>query len=263
MVKRQAPRGLQAERREGLMATELKHGSAPADTISVAGHDLVSDLIGKRGFSELVALMMSGGELPSEGEAALIDAILVTFADHGVTPSSIAARLTLLGAPESFQAAVAAGLCGAGMHYLGTMEFTAALLQAENGASPLLSPRDIASKIVVEHRAAKRPIPGLGHPEHKNGDPRTPVLLELAEHHGLRGRHIDILLELPAILEEAAGIWLPVNAAGITGAIVSDMGKPPIFGRGLAIIARAGGLVGQLMDEKKIPTAQGIWDSLR
>lgn len=244
-------------------AQELRRGTGPADTITVAGHDLVEELIGRHTFTDLVALMMSGGRLPSGGEAALIDAILVTFADHGVTPSSVAARLTLLGAPESFQAAVAAGLCGAGKHYLGTMEFTAALLQAENAAAPDLEPREIAAKIVADARAAHRPIAGLGHPEHKSGDPRTPALLALAEAHHLRGRHIDILLEIPALLEDAAGIWLPVNAAGMTGAILSDMGKPPIFGRGLAIIARAGGLVGQLMEELQSPTAQGIWDSLR
>jgi citrate synthase len=245
------------------MTTELRKGGDAADTITVAGHDLVSELIGRRGFVDLLALMMSGGDLPSPGEAAIIDAILVTFADHGVTPSSVAARLTLLGAPESFQAAVAAGLCGAGMHYLGTMEHAAAILQSENAASPSATPKEIAAKIVTDARAVRRPIPGLGHPEHKNGDPRTPVLLELAERHGLRGRHTDILMEIPSLLQDAAGVWLPINAAGITGAIVSDMGKPPIFGRGLAIIARAGGLVGQLMDEQRTPTAQKIWDSLR
>jgi citrate synthase len=245
------------------MATNLCRDSGLTDTITVAGYDLVQDLIGKHGFSAVVALMMSGGELPTAGEAALIDAILVTFADHGVTPSSLAARLTLLGAPESFQAAVAAGLCGAGQHYLGTMEFTASLLQNAVSATPEASAKDIASKVVAEARAAKRPIPGIGHPEHKNGDPRTPALLALAETHALRGQHIDVLLEVPELLQKAAGVWLPVNAAGITGAILSDLGKPPIFGRGLAIIARAGGLVGQLMDEQRFPAAQGIWDGLR
>ncbi|MGW6729687.1 citryl-CoA lyase [Nocardia sp. NPDC055029] len=233
------------------------------DTIRVAGHDLVEDLIGKRGFTDVVHLLMTAGATPTEGEAAMIDAILVTFADHGVTPSSVAARLTLLGAPESFQAAVAAGLCGAGTHYLGTMEKTATLLQRENAAAPDQEPVEIARAIVAAARSAKQPIPGLGHPEHKNGDPRTPALLAIAERGGLRGRHTDILLEIPAALQDSAGILLPVNAAGITGAILSDMGRPPVFGRGLAIIARAAGLVGQLIDEQQNPTAQRIWDSLR
>ncbi len=233
------------------------------DTICVAGHDLVEDLIGKRSFTDVAYLVMTGGVAPTPGESAMIDAILVTFADHGVTPSSIAARLTLLGAPESFQAAVSAGLCGAGRHYLGTMEETALLLQREVADNRDGHPAEIARAIVTAARKDKRAIPGLGHPEHKNGDPRTPALLAIAEHFGLRSRHTDILLEIPAALCATAGVMLPVNAAGITGAILSDMGRPPVFGRGLAIIARAAGLVGQLIDEQQSPTAQHIWDSLR
>jgi citrate synthase len=234
-----------------------------SDTIRVAGHDLVEDLVGKWGFSDVVHLLMTGGATPSDGEAAMINAILVTFADHGVTPSSVAARLTLLGAPESFQAAVAAGLCGAGTHYLGTMEESASMLQREVEAAPDQEPAEIARAIVTAARTDRRPIPGLGHPEHKNGDPRSPALLAIAERGGLRSRHTDVLLEIPAALHDAVGVLLPVNAAGITGAILSDMGRPPVFGRGLAIIARAAGLVGQLIDEQQNPTAQRVWDSLR
>lgn len=241
----------------------MTQSTSTPDVIQVAGHDLVQDLIGKRSFTDVVQIVMTGGEIPTAGETAMIDAILVTFADHGVTPSSIAARLTLLGAPESFQAAVAAGISGAGTHYLGTMENTAALLQSEAAAAPQGDPIDVAQTIVMEARRSRRPIPGLGHPEHKHGDPRTPALLGIAEDHGLRGRHIDILVEIPALLREATGLVLPVNAAGITGAILSDMGRPPTFGRGLAIVARAAGLVGQLLDEQRQPSAQAIWDSLR
>ena len=241
----------------------MTHSATTPDIIRVAGHDLVDDLIGKRSFTEVVYLLMTGGATPADGEAAMIDAILVTFADHGVTPSSIAARLTLLGAPESFQAAVAAGICGAGTHYLGTMAETATLLQAEAAAAPVCDAAGVAKAIVATARSARRTIPGLGHPEHKNGDPRTPALLAIAQDHGLRGRHTDILLEIPAALREAAGVQLPVNAACITGAILSDMGRSPAFGRGLAIIARAAGLVGQLLDEQQHPEAQQMWDALR
>lgn len=240
-----------------------QHQSATPDTIIVAGHDLVDELIGKWRFADVVSLMLTGGAAPSPGESTMIDAILVTFADHGVTPSSIAARLTLLGAPESFQAAVSAGLCGAGTHYLGTMEETARLLQREVAAESDATPSERARAIVTAARAARTPIPGLGHPEHKQGDPRTPALLEIAERGRLRGAHVDTLMQIPTALQEAGGPWLPVNAAGITGAIVSDMGHPPTFGRGLAIIARAAGLVGQLLDEQRAPSAQGLWDALR
>lgn len=236
----------------------------PPDTITVAGRDLVTELMGRCSFTELIFMLMAPGRTPTEGEARLVDAILVTFADHGVTPSSIVARLTLLGAPEAFQGAVAAGLTGAGSRYLGTMEQTAELLgRIVREAAPDASPAAVAAGFVGSARATRRPIPGVGHPEHKHGDPRTPKLVELAHEGGVLGRHSEVLLEFPGALVGAGGTWLPVNAAGMAGALVADMGFPPAFGRGLAIIARAAGLVGHLLDEQANPTAQGIWDGLR
>ena len=59
------------------------------------------------------------------------------------------------------------------------------------------------------------------------------------------------------------GKRLPVNAAGLSGAIIIDMGLPPEAARGLAVISRAAGLVGIVLSEMRSPSAQGIWDGLR
>ena len=66
--------------------------------------------------------------MPSEAETRLLDAVLVSLADHGLTPTVLAARLTYTGAPESIQGAVAAGLLGAGSVFLGVVEDTARFL---------------------------------------------------------------------------------------------------------------------------------------
>lgn len=233
------------------------------DVITVAGRNLVEDLIGKVTFTEMIHLAMTGGQLAGPGEAAVLDALLVTFTDHGVTPSSMAARLTLLGAPEAMQAAVAAGLCGAGSRFLGTMENAAEFLADALAHAGGRRPDDIAGEVVAQSRADGRQIPGLGHPEHKHADPRVPRLLDLAGEHDVRGPHTDLLLALPEALRQSGGPLLPVNAAGLAGALIADMGYGASFARGIAVISRAAGLVGQLLDEQRAPVARQMWDRER
>jgi len=194
----------------------------------------------------------------------MIDALLTTFVDHGVTPSSLAARLTFLGSPEAMQAAIAAGLSGAGSRYLGTMQTAGEILQtaiAEKDKTHLME--TTAKELVDDFVAQKKHVPGLGHPEHKSGDPRTPKLVEIAQETGCYGDHCALLFALCDAFTARTGRSLPVNAAGLSGAIVVDMGLPPMAGRGLAIVSRAAGLVGTILSEIRDPQAQKIWDDLR
>jgi citrate synthase len=233
------------------------------DVITVYGHDLVKDVMGQWSFAEIVFAALVGGQRPTAAQGRMIDVLLTTFVDHGVTPSSLATRLTLLGAPEAMQAAIAAGLCGAGSRYLGTMQIAGELLMEALDGKEQDDLAAIAADIVERYRSEKRQLPGLGHPEHKTGDPRTPKLMEIARETGIAGRHCDLLFAISDALTAATGRKLPVNAAGLSGAIVADMGLPAVAGRGLAVISRAAGLVGIVISEMRTPTAQKIWDGLR
>src|SRR3954447_18549302 len=102
-------------------------GKAEPDAIIIRGRGLSSELMGNVTFTELAFLLVQGRD-PSAGETALLDAVLVSLADHGLTPTALAARLTYTGAPESLQGAVAAGLLGAGTVFLGPAGDTAFFL---------------------------------------------------------------------------------------------------------------------------------------
>ena len=97
------------------MADELSFptriGTSTPTTISLLGQDLAADLMGKVGFGEL-AYWLVAGRRPTAGELRVFEAVLVALADHGFTPTAIAARLTYLSAPEALQGALAAGLLG-------------------------------------------------------------------------------------------------------------------------------------------------------
>jgi len=84
--------------------------------------------MGEVTFTELAFLLVQR-RMPSAQETRLLDAVLVSLADHGLTPTVLAARLTHTGAPESIQGAIAAGLLGAGSVFLGVVEDTARFLE--------------------------------------------------------------------------------------------------------------------------------------
>jgi len=257
-------------------------GWSTADRIVVRGHDLVEDLIGKVSLGD-VAFLELKGRLPTKQESIVFNAITVTLVEHGMTPSAIAARLTYFGAPESLQGAVAAGLLGMGDRFGGSAEDAARMLQTPFDGPPLPAGErvgervekevhplraeggdleEIASRIVSDYKARKQPVPGLGHPIHKPVDPRTAKLFEVAAANGLSGRYVNLM---QLVGEEATRTFdrpLPVNATGAIGAIASELGIPWRVCRGLAVMARAIGLVAHIQEEIDEPLAAEIWSRI-
>jgi citrate synthase len=236
-------------------------GWSTADRIVVRGHDLV-ELLGKTSLGDFAFLELKG-RVPTKQESIVFNAITVTLVEHGMTPSAIAARLTYFGAPESLQGAVAAGLLGMGDRFGGSAEDAAHMLQnALSQAKPDADLHALASRIVRDHKARKHPIAGLGHPIHKPIDPRTPKLFKIAAENGLSGRYVELM---QLVGEEASRIFgreLPVNATGAIGAIASELGIPWRVCRGLAVMARAIGLVAHLQEEMEEPLAAEIWSRI-
>src|SRR5207253_1624540 len=151
-----------------------------ADRIVVRGMDLPGEILGKLNLGDMAFLELTG-RTPEPRESKLFNAMVVTLVEHGLTPSALAARLTYLGAPEAMQAAIAAGLCGLGTVFVGSMEGAARMLYE---GMPANAPRDLpaaARAIVAAFRERRAIIPGLGHPIHKPVDPRTIRLFALAE----------------------------------------------------------------------------------
>ncbi len=90
-----------------MVKTEI--GYTTTDTIMVRGLNLATEIIGKFDFVDMI-FFTTLSRLPTPREKVMVNALLVTTADHGITPSSLAARLTYIGAPEALQGAVATGL---------------------------------------------------------------------------------------------------------------------------------------------------------
>jgi citrate synthase len=231
------------------MSFETSVGTADADSITVMGRDLSSELMGNVSFTELAFLLVQR-RLPSPEETRLLDAVLVSLADHGLTPTVLAARLTHTGAPESLQGAVAAGLLGAGSVFLGVVEDTVQFLDAAG--------EDVEGAVAREIEAGRR-IPGLGHPIHRVEDPRTPRIYAIAEETGVAGTHLTRLRAVSDAHARQTGRRLPVNGAGVAGAALADLGFPPALLRGFALLARTAGLLGHLAEELQSPIGMRLY----
>jgi len=231
------------------MSFETSVGTSDSDSITVMGRDLAGDLMGKATLTELAFLVVQR-RMPSPEETRLFDTVLVSLADHGLTPTVLAARLTHTGAPESLQGAVAAGLLGAGSVFLGVVEDTVRFLDAVGD--------DVDGAVKREIKAGRR-IPGLGHPVHKVQDPRTPRIYEVAAETGLEGTYLGRLRDVAAAHAKQTGRELPINGAGVAGAALADLGFPPALLRGFALLARTAGLLGHLAEELQSPIGMRLY----
>jgi len=223
-------------------------------TILVRGKDLCAELIGHVSFTDHIWLLITG-ELPSAGQCAVLDATLVAIAEHGLVPSVQASRMTLAAAPEALQGAVAAGILGCGSVILGAAESAGRLLadvvaRAPAGAAGL---SELAEQRVREERAAKRPVPGYGHPLHKASDPRVERLLSIAEQAGCSGRHIEAARAVERALVAVTGKQLAMNVSAAIAAVLLDAGYPLLALKGVPILARTASLIAHLLEEQHRP----------
>ncbi|MGW6458292.1 citryl-CoA lyase [Streptomyces sp. NPDC055078] len=232
--------------------------TSTADRIEIYGHDLCQEVIGHTDLGSLVFLG-AHGRLPDEAEAKMFNAILVGMAEHGLTPIAMAARLTLMGAPEAAQGAIAAGILGAGSVFLGVLDNTGELLASgrvmiDEGSSL----KKVAEQLVNDAERAGALVPGFGHSLHKPIDPRTLRFFELATELGFMGRNVELMQEIGRVMSERRGKPITLNGAGAAGAVLADMGFDWRITRACVVAARAAGLVGHLAEEMRSGRKEGV-----
>jgi citrate synthase len=223
------------------------------DDIFVRGHDLARELVGSLTFTEMLLLELRGEPAPAE-HVRVVDAVLVSIMEHGLTPSALTTRLVLDAAPEALQGAVAAGLLATGSRFLGAMQEAAELLEElareENGAA----------RLVDQILSAGRRLPGFGHNLHAVDDPRVEALLNVAKREGVAGPFCMLHGELIETVRLTRPDLIP-NAAGAIAAVLLDLGFAAGQTRGFALIARCAGLVAHASDELTSHRARAVWEA--
>jgi len=238
--------------------------TAIADTsdhsdIRIRGYSLL-DLIEHVDFASAVYLVLVG-ELPTDGQRRMLDMLLVSAIDHGVAPSAAVSRvISASGVPV--QAAVAGGLLTLGDIHGGAGEDYARMLAdlvADHGRQRS-DWRPVADDVVTGLRAARRRLPGYGHPLHPDGDPRAPRLVGAAHRLGVAGPHIALATALEDALAATSGRRIPLNIDGALGSVMLDLGFSWHHARPLCIISRACGLAAHAIEER---TRERGWRGIR
>jgi citrate synthase len=223
------------------------------DRVDVRGHDLADDLMGRLTFTELFHLLLTGRE-PTEDQRFFLDLLLVAIAEHGMMPTNVAARMTLAADPGALQAAVAAGILGAGPVVLGTSEECALLLEdgqrrVVEGAAPV----SVANDVARSAQASGAKVPGFGHPVHTPVDPRAERILVLADERSVSGPHVELARALGDAVAEEWGRPLPMNVAMPIAAVMLDLGYSTAVVKAVPILARTAGLLAHLAEERENP----------
>jgi citrate synthase len=216
------------------------------DKIVIRGYDL-NELTGNLSFTELAYLVWRG-ELPPESHKKMLDAVLVSMAEHAFSPSSAACRFVASGGVP-LHVGVAGGMLAIGSLH-GTADRPAAMYKRalERMDREGLTMEQAARALAGEARRAKERLPGFHHAQHIV-DPRTARLLALSDEYGISGRHVAMARAIEAATEEFWGRRIYMNGPGAVGAICMDMGFDVELIKGIFLLSRTVSLVAHTYEE--------------
>jgi citrate synthase len=222
--------------------------------IDVRGYP-IQDLIGKISFPQMIWLMVRG-ELPTPGQARLLEAALVASVDHGPHAPSIAISRMAVTCGAELNNAMASAINvladvhgGAGQQ---CMEFYAMIRASRDRGLELEQAVEAALPEYQEKHG--KIVGGFGHRWHPI-DPRTAPLLGVVEQAAaageVSGEYIAIGRAVEAVLARHKGKPIPMNIDGSTAVIFSELGFEPEMGRGLFILSRSVGILAHAREQKQ------------
>jgi len=231
--------------------------------IVVRGYNLM-DLIDKYSYAGLTYLLWRG-ELPSNEQSRMMDALLSVCLEHSLNSPSVDAVRFVASCGVPLQSAVSAGVSAIGDWHGGTIEQAAKFLQdgVKSARGEGRSLQSIAETMLGEYSQRGEKLPGYGHPTH-TADPRTKKLLEVANETKMRGAHVDLAQLIESLTEKYFRRHLILNVDGCIASIISDMGFDWRIGKGFFIVSRTPGLIAHAYEQSYFdkPYKAAGWDEI-
>jgi citrate synthase len=206
----------------------------------------VEELIEHLSYPEAAFLLLQG-ELPDEREAALFDLALRSGMDQElINSAACAARFTASAFPDSPVPALASGMLASGSVTGSPQEPAEMLIEAVRSKR---AEAEAARQAVDRWLERRGSVPGLGHPIHKEAEPRAVTLRRVAlERDGWR-KHGQMLDAVEAEVAQRKGRRIPINLAGAIGALLADLGFDPLAIGGLGALSYGMALLAHIVEE--------------
>jgi citrate synthase len=208
----------------------------------------VEQLIDAVSFPQVIWLMVRG-DLPTAGEARLLEKTLVAAVDHGPQAPSIAAARMAASCGLALNNAIATGVNLLGdVHGGAGQQCLEVLYELRRTVDAGTAPGTAARDLVASYKERKAYVPGFGHRFHPR-DPRRDPLVTAAEQAVADGTVDGQYLEIARALE-AALAPVPMNVDGATATIYAELGFPAELARGLFVLSRAVGLLAHAREQQ-------------
>lgn len=210
----------------------------------------LDELMGAVTFSQGIFLALRG-TLPTEKESKILDAILVSSIDHGVTPPSCLAARIIASTGAPFNAALAGAILAISKHHGGAIEDAMELFQEALSRRKTLkgTHEEAALAMIQEYRDAGKRLPGYGHRLHTK-DPRSQRLFQMAHELDLARDYVKVAEAIEAGTEKTLGKRLPLNVDGAMAALLCEMGFPNQLGNAFFMMARVAGVIAHIFEEQ-------------
>jgi len=201
-------------------------------------------------FSHWLCRVLTGDEVVRADRARMLEAMVVACSDHGFTPPSTQVCVLAASTRTPYEVAVAMGVGAISNVHGGACsraaEFYAGFLHKARTQGTDRS--DVLETLMREVLSRGQRIPGLGHRIHTT-DPRCDPLWSVAEETGVAAECVQASMVASNLFSRVRGTSLPMNVDGVIGAIVADMGLPPIVATLVFILGRVAGLSAHYFEE--------------
>lgn len=221
------------------MARTVTH----TDAGTLFGDTPFNEVAASRSFVSIVFELISERE-PTTQELVLFELILNLSIDHGPDAPSAQATIERAQTGEHMGSAVGEGIAEINDVHGGAQNALMEILfQIDSGTATPAS-------IVTDYKAAGKRLPGYGHRIYST-DPRTTQIFAALEGHDLATAYRKNVEAIQTEIISQLGKQLPINIDGAIAVVLASFGWPASYGSAVFIIARAAGLCGHYINNRK------------